>query len=155
MVGTSPWRLSLWDGGPSGVAQAASLPWHAAHGTLIDLLVLRRVRALLVKAESTTFQDEADALTAGAQQLMTQHSVTRTLAENKQPQRRAPIVRRMWLDAPYVKRQVAAGRSRGEQQPLLQHHVERVGFVTLVGHAADRDTIELLTTSLLCRPPVR
>nr|MDT0667092.1 DUF2786 domain-containing protein [Micromonospora sp. DSM 115978] len=38
-----------------------------------DLRVLDRVRALLAKAESTEFTEEADALTAKAQQLIAQH----------------------------------------------------------------------------------
>ena len=37
--------------------------------------MLERVRALLAKAESTTFPEEADALTAKAQQLMTRHAL--------------------------------------------------------------------------------
>jgi hypothetical protein len=131
------------------LAAPGAAPTIGAAATGVDERVLRRVRALLVKAESTTFQDEADALTAKAQQLMTQHSITRTLAEAKQPQRRPPVVRRMWLDAPYANAKsllVAAVASSNHCYSVMS---SEWGFVTLVGHDADLDTIELLTTSLL------
>jgi hypothetical protein len=130
--------------GAPGAAPTIGTP-----ATGVDERVLRRVRAMLVKAESTTFEDEADALTAKAQQLMTQHSITRTLAEAEQPQRRPPVVRRMWIDAPYVNAKsllVAAVASSNHSYSIMS---SEWGFVTLVGHDADLDTIELLTTSLL------
>lgn len=131
------------------LAAPGAAPTIGAPATGVDERVLRKVRALLVKAESTTFQDEADALTAKAQQLMTQHSITRTLAEANQPHRRPPVVRRMWLDAPYVNAKsllVAAVASSNHCYSIMS---SQWGFITLVGHDADLDTIELLTTSLL------
>ncbi len=41
----------------------------------IDGKVLARIRALLAKAESTTFEEEAHAFTAKAQELMTRHAI--------------------------------------------------------------------------------
>src|SRR5438045_2689314 len=48
----------------------------------IDDRMLAKVRALLAKAESTEFTDEADALTAKAQELMTRYSIDRALVDH-------------------------------------------------------------------------
>lgn len=44
-----------------------------------DPKVIERVRALLAKAESTSFPEEAEAFTAKAQELITRHAIDRTL----------------------------------------------------------------------------
>ena len=46
-----------------------------------DDRVLRRIRGLLAKAESTEFPEEAEALTAKAQELMTRHAVDAALLD--------------------------------------------------------------------------
>jgi hypothetical protein len=115
----------------------------------IDERVLRKVRALLAKAESTQFEDEANALTAKAQQLMTQYSIERTLAEAAQPTRAEPISRRLWLDNPYLVAKSLLVTAIADANHCRSVLAERWGFVTLVGHEADLDVVELLTTSLL------
>lgn len=71
----------------------------------VDAKVLGRIRALLAKAESTEFPEEAEALSAKAQELMTRFSLDQALLEATAPQQVAPTASaiRMWLDAPYVK----------------------------------------------------
>jgi hypothetical protein len=44
----------------------------------LDQRMLDRVRALLAKAESTDFPQEADAFTARAQELMARHRIDRS-----------------------------------------------------------------------------
>lgn len=120
-----------------------------AHTDGIDQKVLRRVRALLAKAESTEFDEEADALTSKAQQLMTEHSIAQSLAEADQVGTPRPGARRLWLAAPYVLAKsllVSAVADANHSRSVI---AEGLGFVTIVGHDRDLDVVELLTTSLL------
>ncbi|MEV0677954.1 DUF2786 domain-containing protein [Actinosynnema sp. NPDC050436] len=105
--------------------------------------ILKRVRSLLAKAESTPFPDEAEALSAKAQELVTRHALERMPSE-------APttISRRVWLDKRYFdgKAQVVhvvadANRCRAVVYDL--------GFVALVGEELDLEIVELLSASLL------
>ena len=130
---------------PGSVANTSA----AAGERGIDAKVLGRVRALLAKAEATEFTEEAEALTAKAQQLMTQHSIDRVLAETKHPARSVPVVRRLWLDNPYIVAKsllVSAVADANHSRSVLSEHW---GFATLVGHEGDLEVVELLTTSLL------
>jgi hypothetical protein len=115
----------------------------------VDDDVLRKVRALLAKAESTQFTEEAEALTAKAQQLMTEHSITHTLAAASQAQRPVAVARRVWLDAPYVDAKSLLVDAVARSNHCASVLASRWGFVTLVGHDNDLDTVELLATSLL------
>lgn len=121
----------------------------SAESSRIDERVLRKVRALLAKAESTEHEGEADALTAKAQQLMTAHSIERVVAEGAQQTRSHPVVRRIWLDSPYLtaKAMIVGEVARSNNCDSIL--TKTWGFVTLVGHNADLDTTELLSTSLL------
>lgn len=115
----------------------------------VDERVLRKVRALLAKAESTEYDDEAEALTAKAQQLMTSHSIERAMAEGSQQARSHPAVRRIWLDAPYLTAKSMVIHAVARSNDCYSILSKTWGFVTLVGHIADLDTTELLSTSLL------
>lgn len=130
---------------------AASGQWQPgvgeAHG--VDERILGKVRALLAKAESTEFEDEADALTAKAQELMTTYAIERALAESTETVRRQPAVRRMWIDAPYVDGKAMLVNQVADSNRSRCVLSKECGFVTLVGFAADLDTVELLSTSLL------
>ncbi len=112
----------------------------------VDEKKLSRVRALLAKAESSSFPEEAEALSAKAQELMTRHALDRVLVEAG-PE--LPASRRIWLDTPYV-----------DAKSLLVHVVAKANrcravfdsrwdFVTVVGDEDDLDAVALLTTSLL------
>ncbi|MFJ7218144.1 DUF2786 domain-containing protein [Amycolatopsis sp. NPDC098790] len=129
-----------------------TLPVLAAPGTAtpqrhtVDEKKLSRVRALLAKAESSSFPEEAEALSAKAQELMTRHALDRVLVEAG-PE--LPGSRRIWLDTPYV-----------DAKSLLVHVVAKANrcravfdsrwdFVTVVGDEDDLAAVALLTTSLL------
>jgi hypothetical protein len=121
----------------------------------VDDKALGRVRALLAKAESTEFPEEAEALSSKAQELMTKFSLDRALLDAGPGEGAIPgagvsgaSARRIWLDAPYV-----------NAKSLLVHAVaeanrartvfDKTGYVTVVGEEVDLELVEILTTSLL------
>nr|WP_257908261.1 DUF2786 domain-containing protein [Janibacter limosus] len=67
----------------------------------VDPRVLERVRALLAKAESTTFEAEAETFTAGAQSLMARHSIDAALLAATERTTAGPTLRRVGVDNPY------------------------------------------------------
>ncbi len=111
--------------------------------------VLDRVRALLAKAESTTFPAEAEALTGKAQELMARHSIDAALLDAAAEQPDRPSGLRLGTDAPY-----AAGKALLIQEVAEANRCESVwsddlGFATVLGFPADLAAVELLHTSLL------
>lgn len=125
---------------------------HRPARTDADHRMLGRIRGLLAKAESTEFADEADALSAKAQELMAKFSLDRALveADPKAPQPLdTPTGRRIWLDAPYVSAKSnlvgAVARANG-CRAITAGGLE---FVTIVGPETDLQLVEMLVTSLL------
>lgn len=126
------------------------LPGDALSGLVragVDQKVLNRVRALLAKAESTSFPEEAEALSAKAQELMNRHALERAMLEADLPA--LATSRRMWLDKAYFKEKsqlvhVVASRHRSRAVAY-----DGFGFVALVGDEVDLEIVELLSTSLL------
>lgn len=115
--------------------------------------LLEKVRALLAKAESTTFDAEAEALTAKAQELMTRHRVDRAVldASATGTARPAddPAGRRLLIEDPY-----------GEAKSVLLAAIcaangghcvwsKDLGFSTVFASPTELDLIEDLFTSLL------
>lgn len=112
--------------------------------------VLHKVRSLLAKAESTTFPDEAEALTAKAQQLMDRHAIDRAvLAEASAVSGGTPVGRTVAVEAPYVrpKFQLLSELSRANRCRAVLD--TRTDVATVVGFPDDQATVELLYTSLL------
>ncbi|MGW4109963.1 DUF2786 domain-containing protein [Actinosynnema sp. NPDC004786] len=109
----------------------------------VDPKILNRVRGLLAKAESTAFPDEAEALSAKAQELVTRHALERMPAE-------APSTtsRRLWLDKRYFdgKAQIVHVVAEANRCRAV---VYDLGFVALVGEELDLEIVELLSASLL------
>ncbi|MER6911099.1 DUF2786 domain-containing protein [Streptomyces sp. NPDC000594] len=112
-----------------------------------DPRTLGRIRGLLAKAEATTFPEEAEALTAKAQELMARHA----LDEAALPEHRAdtPAACRIGVDQPYESAKAilldavaSANRCRAVWNGDL-------GFSTVVGFESDLEAVELLYTSLL------
>lgn len=111
--------------------------------------VLVRVRSLLAKAESTDFDDEAEALSAKAQELMSRYALDRALLDHGHGARQQATLSRIWLDNPYVTAKsmlVEAVASANRCRTIL---VDRWGFTTVVGDEVDLRVVELLATSLL------
>ena len=111
--------------------------------------MLDRIRNLLAKAESTTFEAEAMAFTAKAHELMTRHAIDAAIVSGATPDSDQPISVRLPIDPPYFKQKssllhavAVAGRCRAISLP-------DVSMSTLVGFADDVAAAELLFTSLL------
>ena len=119
---------------------------HAAHPTLA------RVRALLAKAESTEFDEEAEALSAKAQELIARYALERLLHRDPGTggQSGSGVTsRRIWLDAPYVLAKASLVHEVAGANRCRSVVTESLGFCLVVGDAADLDAVELLVTSLL------
>ncbi len=117
--------------------------------------LLARVQALLAKAEATDYDDEAEALSAKAQELVSRHSLERLLAQATagQPDER-PEVRRLWLEAPYVFPKAMLVHVVADANRCRSVVTEALGFCTLIGAAADLDAVEILVPSLLVQAHV-
>lgn len=116
--------------------------------------LLHKVRSLLAKAESTEFADEAEALTAKAQELMDRHAIDHAMLAASDPAGGAglgsgPSARKLVVDPPYAKQRfqllhevAAANRCRVVFDP-------HASVASIVGFAEDQDRVEVLYTSLL------
>lgn len=117
-----------------------------------DQKVLGRIRSLLAKAEATDYEDEADALSAKAQELMTKFALDRAAveaADDAPESPDAPAGRRIWLHPPYIsaKTHLVSAVSRANNCRAVT--TGDLAFVTVLGHETDLQLVELLTTSLL------
>ena len=118
------------------------------HG--VDPKMLARVRALLAKAESTTYPEEAEALSAKAQELMSRYSLERLVGETAPGSDPQPAsARRLWLDSPYVAAKALLVDAVAEANRCRTVLSEKLGFTTVLGDEVDLEIVELLTTSLL------
>lgn len=120
----------------------------------VDQKMLARVRALLAKAESTTFPEEAEALSAKAQELMSRYSLERIVVESaasgdEGPDPHSAAARRMWLDNPYVAAKALLVGAVAEANRCRTVLSEKLGFTTVLGDEIDLEIVELLSTSLL------
>lgn len=127
----------------SGAAGSGPVPGGA------DAKVLARVRALLAKAESTAFAEEAEALSAKAQELMGRHALERALVDAGTDRETPATARRLWLDAPYVSAKASLVHQVAAANRCRAVGLDGLDLVTVVGHAGDLATVELLVTSLL------
>jgi len=111
----------------------------------IDDRVLGRVRALLAKAESTAFPEEAEALTAKAHELMARYAIDHVGRDDGT----GPGLHRLAVDPPYpsAKFVLLGGIARANRcQAVWSKHE---GVATVVGYPVDVEAVELLYTSLL------
>lgn len=109
--------------------------------------LLDRVRALLAKAESTEFPDEAEALTAKAQDLVSRHSLQQMLTAGAGIER--PGVWHCPIDDPYAeaKSLLLAVVARANRCQAV--YVSELGFSTVLGFESDLRATEVLFASLL------
>ncbi|MFD3731815.1 DUF2786 domain-containing protein [Streptomyces sp. NPDC058632] len=111
--------------------------------------MLGRIRALLAKAEATGFPEEAEALTAKAQELMARHSVDEALLAVRAHAATAPGACRIGVEAPYEQTKAVLLDAIATANHCRAVWNEPLGFSTVVGFAADLEAVELLYTSLL------
>ncbi|MFI7001080.1 DUF2786 domain-containing protein [Nocardia sp. NPDC050175] len=123
-------------------------PSTAAHHH-VDEKILSRVRGLLAKAESTSFPEEAETLSAKAQELMTKYAVDRVLVDADTSVPDLPGAARIWLDTPYVDAKALLVDVVTKANRCRAIFSSAWGFMTIVGDDGDLEVVELLTTSLL------
>ena len=111
--------------------------------------MLPRIRALLAKAEATGFPEEAEALSAKAQELMARHSIDEALLAAGAPAGDAPRARRLGVDAPYEEAKAVLLHAVADANRCRAVWNEALGFSTVVGFEPDLEAVELLYTSLL------
>ncbi|MGW1719622.1 DUF2786 domain-containing protein [Streptomyces sp. NPDC002156] len=111
--------------------------------------MLPRIRALLAKAEATGFPEEAEALSAKAQELMARHSIDEALLAAGAPAPDAPRACRLGVDAPYEEAKAVLLHAVADANRCRAVWNEALGFSTVVGFEPDLETVELLYTSLL------
>jgi len=115
-----------------------------------DPKLVGRVRALLAKAESTDFPEEAEALSAKAQSLMARHRIdTAVLAQQPGGVSSSVVARRLHLEDPHVDARAAVVQAVGAANGVRVVLLPAFGMATLVGAADDLDLVELLVASLL------
>jgi hypothetical protein len=128
---------------------AAPGPAQAAHPKLA------KVRALLAKAESTPFEEEAEALSAKAQELIARYALERFVAQGSaRSEDNHPQVRRLWLDTPYVLAKASLVHAVASANRCRAAGSKRFGFSVVVGAVQDLEAVELLVTSLLVQADV-
>lgn len=120
----------------------------------VDADILAKVRALLAQAESTTFEAEAAAFTAKAQEMMARHAIDHALVWEEAGRHETPITVRVPIDDPYADAkslllQFVANRSRCRS--VFHAHYS---MSSVVGFAPDVAAAELLFTSLLVQSQV-
>jgi hypothetical protein len=116
----------------------------------VDPKVLARVRALLAKAESTAFPEEAEALSAKAQELMGRHALEQAMVGGSAGSGDRPAsARRIWLDAPYTSAKSSLVHQVAAANRCRAVSLDALDMVTVVGDEADLGGVELLVTSLL------
>ncbi|MET9652043.1 MULTISPECIES: DUF2786 domain-containing protein [unclassified Streptomyces] len=113
--------------------------------------MLTRIRALLAKAEATGYPEEAEALTAKAQELMARHSLDEAaLAAGAQgPAGETPGAVRIGVEPPYEQAKAILLDAVATANHCRAVWNETYGFSTVVGFEADLGPVELLYTSLL------
>lgn len=137
-------RLFPLPGTPVSVHAASAVP--ASSGK-----VLARIRALLAKAEGTDFPEEAEALSAKAQELMAKFSLDRALVD-ADPELDLPDdsgARRIWVETPYVSAKAQLVGAVASANRCRTVSMEQLAVVTIVGAELDLQLTELLATSLL------
>lgn len=117
--------------------------------TAAEPRMLVRIRALLAKAESTEFPEEADAFTAMAQQLMARHSISEALLDADAQGENEPAARRIGIDNPYEAPKALLLDAVTEANRCRSVWSRSFGFSTVVGYEPDLDAVEMLYTSLL------
>ena len=109
--------------------------------------LLNRVRALLAKAEASDYPEEAEALSAKAQQLISRHSLHRALADNATTDR--PGVVHLIVDDPYADAKSLLLAAVAEANRCQSVSLGRLGISSVFGHRSDLRGTEMLYTSLL------
>ncbi|MFH9575940.1 DUF2786 domain-containing protein [Streptomyces sp. NPDC017454] len=132
-----------------GVAGAAGTAGDTRRESRPESRALARIRALLAKAEATGYPEEAEALSAKAQELMARHSIDEALLSAHAPSPDAPGACRIGVEPPYEQAKAVLLDAVADANHCRAVWNEPLGFSTVVGFEADLEAVELLYTSLL------
>ncbi len=138
------WLPSL----PRTVPAPGEIGSAAADASHLDGALLERVRALLAKAESTEFEEEAEAFSAKAQELMARHAIDEALLHAVDTVGE-PSVRRIHLDDPYARARASLIAAVASANRCRTVYSADLRWVTVFGYEPDLDAVELLSASLL------
>jgi hypothetical protein len=111
--------------------------------------MLTRIRALLAKAEATGYPQEAEALTAKAQELMARHSVDEAVLAARTHRADVPAACRIGVEAPYETAKAILLDAVASANRCRAVWNSGFGFSVVVGFEAALEGAELLYTSLL------
>ncbi|WP_308788889.1 DUF2786 domain-containing protein [Streptomyces pacificus] len=111
--------------------------------------MLTRIRALLAKAEATGYPEEAEALTAKAQELMARHSIDAAMLAARAHRVDGPGACRIGVDAPYEAAKAILLDAVASANRCRAVWDGGFGFSTVVGFESDLESVELLYASLL------
>jgi hypothetical protein len=114
----------------------------------LDDKTLDRVRALLAKAESTDFPQEAEAFTVKAQELMARYGIDAAVMASHESSSDAPGQRRIRIEAPYAsaKSLLLSVIANANRCVAVWSSEQREAIV--FGFDVDLDAVELLFVSL-------
>lgn len=122
----------------------------SANGAGPDPRILGRIRGLLAKAESTDFPEEAESLTAKAQELITRYAIDSALLHRFDTGFDYGVTgKRVHLANPYLKEKVQLLTEIGQVNSVRTVWADKLAIATIVGTPADVEQVELLYTSLL------
>jgi hypothetical protein len=110
---------------------------------------LATVRALLAKAESTEYDEEAEALSAKAQELISRYALEGMLAAGSSGDDGGVSVRRIWLDSPYTSAKAGLVDEVARANRCRCVFSGGLDMCTVAGEADDLEAVDLLVTSLL------
>lgn len=114
-----------------------------------DHPMLERVRALLAQAESTTFDAEAEAFTAKAQELMTRYAIDAAMLSTDTHRSDRPTTIRITIDDPYVGAKSLLLQCVAQHSRCRAVFHQRYALSSVIGLAHDLTATEMLFTSLL------
>lgn len=145
---------SIAEVGPAPSAWLKGATFDSVPTEHLDPKILSKVRALLAKAESTTFADEAESLTAKAQELMARHAIDQAVIDEQDRRDLSasgprPKRFRVWIDDPYAMPKAMLMHEIAEANRSRSIFDDVYGYVTLVGYSVDLEVVSLLYTSLL------
>jgi hypothetical protein len=115
----------------------------------MDAKMLARVRALLAKAESTTFEEEATALTAKAQELIARYSLDDALLAAAGGDPTDPHERRVLIEAPYATAKFHLLGTVADANRCTVVLMQPESIASVFGYPFDLDATDVLFTSLL------
>jgi hypothetical protein len=134
---------------PGETSRPRSRPVRRGGGDGDGQRMLAKVRALLAKAESTTFPEEAEALTAKAQELMARHAIDDAMVDAEAGTGDDPVGVRVQVDPPYASPKSVLLAEVASANRCRSVWSADLGITTVFGFESDADFVEVLYTSLL------